>query len=426
MRTMAPLDDAPRAPAGDRTLSVLVIHEELPTYDRQSGSLRLQRYVEVMVAEGHRVTYLARAGFGQERYVEELRAIGVEVHPVDARRLRALGHAVPGLGVDLRLLLARQRFDLAYLNFYGTAEQYLPDIRAYSPATRILIDTHDVHHLRERRGAELSGDPAALAAAERTREREAAIYSQADLLTAVSRDDADALRELAPEVPVEIVTNVHLAAAPGPAFAQRSGLVFVANFDHAPNVDAILDFHAESWPHIARALPDAHLTIVGYAPPAAVRALSGDRITVTGQVPEVAPYLDAARISIAPLRYGAGVKGKIGEALMHGLPVVTTPIGAEGMGLVDGEHALIAQAGEEFARAVVALYPDGELWARMAVAGKATSRAGTRSTPPSPRCAARSPARCPPASSPASRRGQARRPPASYAGTSTRSRRTTR
>ncbi|HEX4009195.1 MAG TPA: glycosyltransferase [Solirubrobacteraceae bacterium] len=368
---MASLDDASGLPARDRTLSVLVVHEEMPTYDRQSGSLRLQRYVEVMVAEGHRVTYLARAGFGQERYVEELRAIGVEVHAVDARRLRAAGHAVPGLGVDLRLLLARQRFDLAYLNFYGTAEQYLPDIRAHSPATRILIDTHDVHYLRERRGAELSGDPAALAAAESTREREAAIYSLADLLTAVSQDDADALRELAPDVPVEIVTNVHVAVPAGPPFAQRSGLVFVANFDHAPNVDAILDFHAESWPHIARAVPGAHLMIVGYAPPPSVRALHGDRITVTGQVPEVAPYLDAARLSIAPLRYGAGVKGKIGEALMHGLPVVTTPIGAEGMGLIDGEHALIAESGEEFARAVVRLYDDAALWERMAVAGKA-------------------------------------------------------
>jgi GT2 family glycosyltransferase len=267
--------------------------------------------------------------------------------------------------------LRRKRFDVAYLNFYGLAEYYLPDLRALSPVTRIIIDTHDVHYLRERRGAELSGDPAALAAAERTREREAAIYSQTDLLTAVSEDDAVALRELAPGIPVEIVSNVHVEVPPGPGFDARNGLIFVANFDHAPNVDAILDFHATSWALIAEAVPAAQLMIVGYAPPPSVTALAGERITVTGQVPEVAPYLDAARISIAPLRYGAGVKGKVGEALMHGLPVVTTPIGAEGMDLVEGEHTLIAEAGEDFARAVIRLYDDGELWQRIAEAGRA-------------------------------------------------------
>lgn len=357
-----------------RKLSVLVIHDELPTYDRQSGGLRLHRYVEAMIAEGHDITFLARAAWGQERYADDLRAAGVEVHTMDPRRLRAAGHRVPGLGVDFRLLLRRKRFDVAYLNFYHTAELYLPEIRAFSPATRIIIDTHDVHHVRERRGAELSGDGVALATSERTRAREAAIYSQADLLGAVSEDDARALEELAPGVPIEIVTNVHVDVPPGPAFEERSGLVFVANFDHTPNVDAVLDFHEHSWPLIAEAIPDARLMLVGFNPPPAIKALDGGRITVTGQVPETGPYLDAARISIAPLRYGAGVKGKIGEALMHGLPVVTTPIGAEGMHLQDGEHALIADPGEDFARAVIRLYDDAELWRHIAETGRSHIR----------------------------------------------------
>lgn len=353
---------------------MLVIHEELPAHDRQSGGLRLHRYVQAMVAEGHDVTFLARAAFGQERYADDLRAAGVEVHLTDPRGLRAAGHRVPGLGVDLRLLLKRKRFDLAFLSFYHTAEQYLPAIRAFSPATRIIIDTCDVHHVRERRGAELSGDGAALVAAERTRAREAAIYSQADMLVAVSEEDARALEELAAGVPIEIMTNVHVDVAPGPPFEERSGLVFVANFDHTPNVDAILDFHTSSWPLIAEALPDAQLMLVGYNPPPAVRALHGGRITVTGQVPETRPYLDAARVSIAPLRYGAGVKGKVGEALMHGLPVVTTTIGAEGMHLGNGEHVLIAEPGEDFARAVIRLYGDAELWRRIAETGRSLIR----------------------------------------------------
>ena len=164
---MAHLEEAYLSLPGSVKLSVLVVSGELPLYDRDSGSLRLQRYVEVMVAEGHRVTFLARAGIGQERYADALRDLGVEVHVVDARRLRAGGHAIPGFGVDLRLLLRRGRFDLAYLNLCDIAEQYLPEIRAYSPATRVIVNTHDLHHLGERSGAELAGDRMAPAAAER-------------------------------------------------------------------------------------------------------------------------------------------------------------------------------------------------------------------------------------------------------------------
>jgi GT2 family glycosyltransferase/glycosyltransferase involved in cell wall biosynthesis len=353
-----------------RKLSVLVVNGDLPMYDRMSGSLRLQRYLELMVAEGHHVTFIARAGYGQERYAEELRDLGVEVHSFDIRRLRACGWGIQGVGFDLPLLLKRGRFDVAFLSFYYTAEEYLPAIRTFSPATRIVIDTVDVHHVRERRGAELADDSEALTASDRTRAREAAIYSQADLLVAVSENDGHELQQLAPDVPVEVMSNVHLDAPAGPGFDERSGLVFVGNFSHTPNVDAILDFHEHCWPLVAQALPEARLTLVGYAPPPEVMALNGGRITVTGHVPEVQPFLDGARISVAPLRFGGGVKGKIGEALMHGLPVVTTPIGAEGMDLRDGESALVADPGEEFATAIIRLYRDQALWERLSEQGR--------------------------------------------------------
>ncbi len=348
------------------SLRILVVHSELPLHDRHSGSLRLFRLLELLADEGHAVTFLARRGIGQERYVAELTALGIEVHPLD--RARA---GLPGPQLDFAALCARGRFDVAILSFFDLAEQYLPLLRRHSPLTRVVIDTVDVHHVRERRGAELSGDPAALAAAERTRQREQAIYGATDALVAVSADDAAALRTLVPEIPVTVVSNVHDEVAPGPGLAGRSGILFVANFAHAPNVDAILDFHASTWPLLRRALPGVRLTLVGSDPPPPVRALAAADVEVTGWVPETTPYLDRARVSIAPLRYGAGVKGKIGEALAHGLPVVTTPIGAEGMDLVDGEHALVADGAGAFAAAVAALAEDDALWQRLAAAGRA-------------------------------------------------------
>ena len=351
-------------------LAILVVHNELPLADLNSGSLRLRRIVELMVAQGHQVTFLAMAGIGQDACAEELRALGVEVHAIDAVRLRARGFTVPGPGVDLPSLLRRGRFDLAWLSVYRMAELYLPEIREHSPGTRIVVDTMDVCCLRERRGAELAGDTIALAAAERTREREVAVYTRADALVAVSGEDAAALGELAPDVPAHVLSNIHPDVGDAPGFDDRRGLVFVGHFDHAPNVDAVLDFHARTWPAVRAALPAATLTIVGPKPPAEVQALAGPGVVVTGWVAQVAPYLDAARVSIAPLRFGAGVKGKIGEALSHGLPVVTTPVGAEGMGLLDGEHVLVESDHAAFASAVVRLHRDRALWERLGRGGR--------------------------------------------------------
>lgn len=357
-------------PAGG--LRILVVNSEVASRYRDSGSLRLLRIVEILAGEGHEITFIGREGVpGLERATAELAALGVEVLPSDPDRMRALGAPLPpGPGIDLPRLLRRGRYDLALLSFFNVAEQYLPLIRAHSPLTRVVVDTVDVHHVRERRGAELTGDPVALAAAERTRQREQAIYRAADAIVAVSRQDAEAITALAPEVPTFVVSNVHRPVAESPGFDARNGLVFVGGFPHAPNVDAVLHFHREAWPLIRSSLPHVPLTLVGNRPPAEVIALAGDGVTVTGWVPDVAPYLDAARVSIAPLRYGAGVKGKIGEALSHGLPAVTTSIGAEGMGLVDGEHALIADDPSEFAAAVVRLYLDRELWVRVREGGR--------------------------------------------------------
>ena len=351
-------------------LSILVINGDLPPRDRDAGSLRLFRILEILCEDGHAVTLLGRLGFGQERAAAQLAALGVDVFPIDVADARARGANLPGAGFDLGELLAARRFDVAVLSFYEVAEHYLPQLRALSPFTRVIIDTVDIHHIRERRGAELSGDPVALAGAERTRGREEAIYRQADAVVAVTADDAQALAELAPGVPRFIVPTIHDSVPPTPGFAGRAGVVFVGSFPHAPNVDAVLDFHRGAWPLIRAALPGVRLMLIGTEPPPPVQALSGPDVLVSGWVPEVAPYLDAARVSIAPIRFGAGIKGKIGEALSRGLPVVTTSIGAEGMGLVGGEHALVADAPEEFAAAVVALHEDQELWDRLRRAGR--------------------------------------------------------
>ncbi|WCB91408.1 hypothetical protein DSM104299_00079 [Baekduia alba] len=364
---------SPSAVTSARPRSVLVIHTGLPAHDRDSGSRRLRWIVDLLVAEGHRVTFLGHSGFDQTRYATELRDQGVEVHAFNGRwwRESGRGSGVPGAGIDVAQLLRRGRFDLAWVSTYEMGLYYLADIRRESPATRIVVDTVDVHHVRLLRGAERTGDAADYAEAERVRQDEELVYQAADGLVAVSEPDADALRATAPGVPVFTVSNIHAIFEPGPGFAERTGLVFVGNFGHTPNVGAVTGFVESVWPAVRAAIPHATLAVVGTKPPPEIQALAGNGVTVTGWVPETRPYLDAARVSIAPLRWGAGVKGKIGEALSLGLPVVTTSVGAEGMDLVDGETALIVDGDAEMAEAIVGLHEDPELWARLSTAGPA-------------------------------------------------------
>ncbi len=110
-------------------------------------------------------------------------------------------------------------------------------------------------------------------------------------------------------------------------------------------------------------------SVIGAEPPAEVRALAGDAVRILGHVPDVTPFFDCCRLSLAPLRYGAGVKGKINQSLAHGLPVVATSQAVEGMFLEDENSVLIADTPITFAKAVLRLYRDQELWERLSDGG---------------------------------------------------------
>jgi GT2 family glycosyltransferase/glycosyltransferase involved in cell wall biosynthesis/Tfp pilus assembly protein PilF len=350
---------------------ILVIDPFLPLYDRASGSKRLFEMLKLLAAAGHAVTFIARDGQNGERYAAELEQLGVEVYPGDAEWMKECGFPVKCRPLDLKKLLQDSQYDTILLSFWYIAEQYLSRIRAWSPASRVLIDTVDLHFLRERRQAELYQDQKLLEQAEKTHRGELGIYRQADALMTVTEDDRQTLLRELPDSRIFVVPNIHDLPKDIPPADSRAGLLFVGNFCHGPNQDGVLYFHRDIWPRILERVPGAHWTIAGNNPPPAVRALAGPSIQVTGYLPSLEPCLRSHLVSVAPLRYGAGMKGKIGEALAHGLPVVTTSVGAEGMGLERGDHgALVADDPEAFAARVAALYADRELWNQVSAQGR--------------------------------------------------------
>lgn len=196
------------------------------------------------------------------------------------------------------------------------------------------------------------------------RRREISLAETADLTVAVSADEKKSLLELAPSAVIEILPNIFeipTKAPPGPE--GRHNVLFVGGFWHAPNGDAAKWFVEHIWPRIFAVSPDNQFLIVGSNPGKDILDLGQARgVEVVGYVDDLGPLYDAARVSVAPLRFGAGAKGKVGQSMAYGLPVVATSIGAEGMGAEGGVHLLIGDDPDTFASHVIALLRDDGLW----------------------------------------------------------------
>ncbi|WP_051924556.1 glycosyltransferase [Arenimonas donghaensis] len=359
-----PSDGAELASERGRRRRVLVLDACTPTPDRDSGSLRMTALLTLLRDQGCSVVFFPENRAHDGRYTQALQQLGVEAwwHPWLA---------------DVPRWLAQhgERFDLVIGSRHYVLGPVLPLLRAQAPRARVVFDTVDLHFLREQREAELAGDAAGLRTAARTRKAELALVAQADLTWVVSEAERVLLASQAPGARVDVVSNIHDIAEPGPGFAQREGLLFVGGFRHPPNVDAARWLADEIMPRIHARHPGLELHLVGGDAAPDVQAL-GERpgIHFHGYVPDLSPLLHGVRVSVAPLRYGAGVKGKVNQALAHGIPVVATTCAVEGMHLVDGQDVLVADDADGFAEAVLRLHDDAALWTRLSEGGLENTR----------------------------------------------------
>jgi glycosyltransferase involved in cell wall biosynthesis len=200
------------------------------------------------------------------------------------------------------------------------------------------------------------------------RAEEVTIYQRADVVIVVSDEDGKLLATEVPDTRIATIPNIHVIHSPVARIAEPV-LTFVGGFAHEPNADAVLYFCRQILPLIETEIPEVIFNVIGNAPPPEVQALASDRIRVMGYVPDTLPYLGSTLISVAPLRYGAGMKGKVGEAMSLGLPVVTTSVGAEGFGLTPGENVLVGDTPTEFAQHVIRLIRDREFCDQIRMGG---------------------------------------------------------
>jgi glycosyltransferase involved in cell wall biosynthesis len=177
------------------------------------------------------------------------------------------------------------------------------------------------------------------------------------------------LREAAPEARVHVISNVHEVVGCRRPYAERKDIFFVGGYQHPPNIDAAEWFVGSIWPLIREELPDIQFHLIGSKAPEQVRALHGNGVHFHGFVENLEPWLDGCRLAVAPLRYGAGIKGKVNISMSRGQPVVATPMAVEGMFAKAGRDVLIAETATDFAAAVVRLYRDEALWNQISAHG---------------------------------------------------------
>lgn len=341
-------------PGDGATRRILVIDSLAPDPTRDSGSARLMQIFALLRSDGWSVDFIADDAPPDSHDIHRLAMAGVRTRRGSARRW------LSEHGADI---------DVVMLCRLAVMDQYLPLVRKHARRAIVVFDTVDLHFIREERAAFLTGSQPMVRRAARSRERELALVRGSDVTFVVSEEERNILSREVPGARIERVSNIHEVVGRGRGFASRRDMVFVGGFGHPPNEDAVRWFAAEVMPLLRREEPSIALHVVGDIHSSVRRSLAHEGLILHGRVDDLSTLLDGARISVAPLRFGAGVKGKVNQAMSHGLPVVVTTIAAEGMHLRNGIDAMIADDAEAMASAIIRLYRDPDLWLRLSDAG---------------------------------------------------------
>ncbi|MCQ8278453.1 glycosyltransferase [Acetobacteraceae bacterium KSS8] len=331
--------------------TILVIDHYVPEPDRDAGSRSTLAILRALRDAGWVVRFWP-ANRQRNEYTPILETMGIVV----------LDHRLP-LGFDEWIGREGHQFDHALVMRPAVAPEFLSGLMTRTTA-RLSFYGHDIHHLRMRRQAALTDDAALSREADAMERREHALWALFDTVIYPSAVEAERVRAAVPQARARAIVPFAFDRAPArPAPPPGRTVLFVAGFAHPPNIDAACWLAADILPRLRRIVPDASLVLAGSHPTRAVQALAGDGITVTGALSEDAlrAQYREARAAVVPLRAGAGVKGKVVEALAHGLPLVTTPIGAEGIAELESV-ASVSDDPDRIADALAALLTDDRLW----------------------------------------------------------------
>lgn len=338
---------------------ILIYDAETPRPDKDSGSVTAFQYMKILGELGLRVTFVPQNLLWCNKHSRALQRLGVEVI-----------HAPYQTSARNFVLEQAGNFDMIMLSRAPIGGELINEVRNRYPKLPIIFDSVDIHHLRMLRQYDLEQDPSMLEAAMQMKKVELNAIRKADLTLIVSRVEVEYITDEIGPFPYIVLPLIYEPYTPANAFSARQDIAFVGGFRHTPNIDAVEFLIKEIWPLIRKRNIGARLHIIGSHMPRDFDQYACDDILPVGYVEKLEPYMENIKVSVAPLRYGAGVKGKVGNSLRMGVPVVGTPIAVEGMNLVPDVHVKVGATAIEFADAIADLCLNEATWTSISQNGR--------------------------------------------------------
>lgn len=342
---------------------ILVVDHYVPNYDKDAGGKCTYMYMKTFLEMGLEVTFIGDNFAAPQPYTAELQQMGVHV----------LCGNYYSQNRDFWLVENLPHFEYIYLQRPHIAIKYMDLVKKYGRG-KVFYFAHDLAHIRERREYEITGDPDRLASSEHWKTIEYELFGKCDVGHVVGSYEQGIMQKAFPDKPIRNIPVYVYETLPtgiNKDFSTRKDLLFVGGFAHRPNGDAVRWFAKEVFPQVLARYPDIKWYVVGSKAPEDVQALANDHIIVTGFMPddELEKLYRSCRMAVVPLRYGAGVKGKVIESAYYQIPLVTTPIGAEGLVCDNGVFAIEEEA-DAMAKRICDLYEDYETLRQMSDKGK--------------------------------------------------------
>ena len=337
---------------GDK--QIIFFHERVPQYDNNSGELRLTEIIKTYKNLGYNVTLIAPKNTIKNRYNIFFQKLGVRLF----YKYTA--------AADLRLFI-RRFFNKAPLIWYSASEmclKYFKFSKVHFPESKTIFDMIDIHHLRYQRALMVNPNNKKYKRRfKRYYKNEKKAAQLVDIVIPISEDEAIYMHTFTPGIKTLVISNIHYVKInidSVPDFESRKDILFIGSTHH-PNIDAVNFLKDDILPLVWHKYPDLKLNVIGDLKNSFTDPLHPN-IILHGYIQDITPQFLTHKMMVAPLRYGAGVKGKIGQAFEYGLPVVTSSTGAEGMYLKHNKNALLADDAAEFAEHIIKLLSDKQTW----------------------------------------------------------------
>ncbi|MEC4005363.1 glycosyltransferase family 4 protein [Flavobacterium sp. SUN052] len=333
--------------------TIVFVNGGMPTHDKDSGSNRLKEIILAYKKEGFNCIICTKNAYRTDAYIQYYADLGIIVY-VETSQYKNYFEFIKSIS----------RVDYIWYYSPDTLKDNFKKISKIVPNAKSIFDMVDIHFLRYQRAIEL--EPTRISLRKKYKkyfEIETKLAKKVDYIIAISDVEKDLMKKYVADEKLITISNIHypkIKKELTQSFEDRKDIIFIGS-THTPNIDALYYLFNEIMPLVWLKLPEIKVNIIGNVNEK-INDINHPNFIFQGYVPDIVDFFKSNKIMVAPLRYGAGVKGKIGQAFEYYLPVVTSSIGAEGMKLINGKNALIEDTNDGFADAIVNLYSNETLW----------------------------------------------------------------